>query len=85
MGAIWVFVLLQNDIALFARVAVLVKLIGFFGGRQRRLYSEYRAEAPERAGIEARQKGRTARSGLSKETSETFFTNLRRLMQDEAI
>lgn len=85
MGAIWCLVMLHNETVLFTGVAFFVILIGFFGVRQRRIFSDRHETLPQRNGVPEPEKEKYAKSGLSQEVSESLFADLSRLMTEEAV
>jgi len=80
LGGIWLLIFVRDDTAVFGGAAVLVFLIGFFGIRQARIF------APEQVPVsEQEQKGKYAKSGLTRDLSEKLYQELIRLMNEEAI
>lgn len=96
LGCIWLLVFFQNETVLFTGVAVFVFLIGFFGIRQIRIFDQDQATLPQQEALpppepenvvpgEEPAKTKYAKSGLSKEQSEKLYSELIRLMHEEAI
>lgn len=85
MGAIWILVLLRDETILFTGVALFVILIGFFGIRQRRIFTDHEISAPAESGAMGPEREKYARSGLSKESSDTLYAGLLRLMTEETV
>ncbi len=85
LGGIWLLVLYGNDGLVFGGVAVLVFLIGFFGIRQVRIFTPDKVTPAGVTLSGQEQKGKYARSGLTRELSEKLYQELLRLMNEEFI
>ena len=79
LGGIWFIVIFfRNDLFIYCGVVIFIFLIGFFGARQKAIFSH---NQPETAGAE--QKEKYQKSGLTDELSESLHQKLMRLMQEE--
>jgi AraC-like DNA-binding protein len=85
LGGIWLLVFLRDETVLFAGVAVLVFLIGFFGIRQVRIFAPEKVTQTGVTFPEQEQKEKYAKSGLSRDLSEKLYQELIRLMNEEAM
>lgn len=85
MGAIWVLVLIGNEMMVFSGAAFFVFLIGFFGVRQRKIFAEHEVAPPAPTGGQGPEREKYARSGLSKEAAEALYASLIGLMTEEGV
>ncbi|MCK6542236.1 helix-turn-helix domain-containing protein [bacterium] len=78
LGAVWLLIFVSDEV-LSVGVTIFVFMIGFFGIRQSRIFktTEINLEEPE--------KEKYAKSGLTKETAETLYAGLMRLMNEDAV
>jgi AraC-like DNA-binding protein len=93
MGAIWIFVILGNDVLVFSAAVLFVSFIGFFGIRQVGIFHSQAAQPvspdPVVEPIEVTdvpiEKRKYQKSGLSAEDSENIHHQLIQLMASEKI
>lgn len=78
LAVIWLLIFASDDAILFGGVAVFVFLIGFFGIRQVRIFSDT-------AKPEDEEKEKYSKSGLTPEKFEELYGSLTSLMKREAL
>lgn len=78
LAGIWILVFVSNETLLFGGVVVFIFLIGFFGIRQVRIFSD---GAPD----EEEEREKYSKSGLTEEKSDELYRALVRLMTEDAL
>jgi AraC-like DNA-binding protein len=92
MGAIWIFVILSNDVLVFGAAVLFIAFIGFFGIRQVGIFhshTTHEANTIRDTSIDGMdgpiEKRKYQKSGLSAEDSENIHRQLGQMMLTEKI
>ncbi|HEU5292238.1 MAG TPA: helix-turn-helix domain-containing protein [Cyclobacteriaceae bacterium] len=87
IGLIWLFVLFGNEEMIYVSTVFFILFIGFFGIRQVGIFhSPQTVHVPEQGGeVEAAEKKKYQKSGLSSDNSESLHRNLSLLMSNEKL